>query len=135
LGDLVEDSNSFAGRRHHRSALARLCGSSPGMDGDDRHLAGGPTLAAIVAVVECDDGGGALAESEAGVSFPGRVEAVDAVELDGADGVDEVAEHARPPDGSELQRVTDQGEPPPTSLSEVDQLGQAWRRDHRGFVD
>ena len=95
---------------------------------------GATGLEAAVLVVEADDVGVASPQTEAGISFPGRVEAVDPVELDGAEGVDEVAEHAGATDGRELHRVTEQSEAPTPSLGQLDQLGEAWCRHHRGLV-
>ena len=44
---------------------------------------------------------------------------MDAVEFDGAVGVDEVAEHAGAADGGELQGVTDQGEAPAPGVGQI----------------
>ncbi len=108
---------------------------SPGNNGGDRHLAGSAAVEPTVAVIEGDHVGIAPSEAEAGVSFPGRVEPVDPVELDGADGVDQVAEHPGAADSGELHRVSDEGESPAPPVGQVDQLGQAWGGHHGGFVD
>ena len=85
-------------------------------------------------VVEVDHVGVSVSEAEAGLSFPGRIEAVDPVELDRSEGVDDVAEHAGAADGGELHRVTDQGEPPAPPVGDLDQLGKARGGDHGGLV-
>ena len=88
-----------------------------------------------VVLVDVGDVDVAVAEPEAGVAFPGLVEAVDPVQLDGVEGVDQQPEHAAPPDGGELQRVTDQRDPPAVDVGQVGQLRQPGGGDHAGFVD
>ena len=77
----------------------------------------------------------ASAELEAGVSFPLVFEAVDGVELDRAERVDQETEHAASADGGELERVADEGEAPALQVGEVGQLGELVGRHHAGFVD
>ena len=74
-------------------------------------------------------------QSEAGVAFPVVVEAVDAVELDGAERVDEQSEHAAAADGGELQRVADERDPPALHVGEVGQFGELGGGHHPGLVD
>ena len=88
-----------------------------------------------VVVVDVGDVDVAAAQPEAGVAFPVVREAVDPVELDGVEGVDQQPEHAAPADGGELQRVTDQRDPPAPDVGQVGQLGELGGGHHPGFVD
>ena len=75
------------------------------------------------------------AQSKAGFAFPVVVEAVDPLELDRTEGVDEQAEHAAAADRRELLRVTDEHDPPALDVGEVGQLGELGGRQHAGLVD
>ena len=86
-------------------------------------------------VVEVEDLGVAPAQGQAGVALPLVGEAVDPVQLDGAVAVDEMAEHARAPDGGELQRVAHQRQAPAPGVGQLRQLGQLGGRDHGRLVD
>ena len=113
MGALVEPVHGVVGRRHHGHRLGRRRGAATRRrHRRSLHRLGVPPWRRPWRVVDVDDVEVAAAEAQAGVAFPVVGEAVDAVELDRAVGVDEVAEHAAAADGGELQRVADQHEPP-----------------------
>src|SRR5690606_12837572 len=74
-------------------------------------------------------------KAEARGALPVGSEAVDPVELDGAERVDQVAEHAASADGGALPRVADEGKPPVALLSKLEHLGETRGRHHRSLVE
>lgn len=56
-------------------------------------------------------------------------------QLDGIDGVDEVAEHAGPPDSRELKGIAHEHQTPDALLGQLEQLGEPLGRHHRRFVE
>ena len=81
------------------------------------------------------DAAAAVAELQAGVAFPMVVEAVDLVEFNRSQVVDEMFEHAASAHCGELARITDENDPPLVLVGEASQLGQSGRRGGAGFVD
>lgn len=135
LGSSVEALDGLVGGGHEEDVVAGLAVSPPLRHGFAFDAIGGAAVEAALDLVGVNDGVVTAAELEAGVSFPGMAEAVNTVEFDGAEGFGEEPEHATPPDGGELQRVTDQHHPPSLHISEVGELGQLGGGDHAGLVD
>ena len=59
-----------------------------------------------------DVGDGHVSSAQAGIAFPVVIKAVDAFELDRAEGVDQQSEHTVAANGRGLQRVADERDPP-----------------------
>jgi hypothetical protein len=76
-----------------------------------------------------------VAEAQARVAFPVVVETVDVFELDPAERVDEQPRHPAAADRRELQRVTDEHDPPSLHVGEVGEFGEFDRWHHPRFVD
>lgn len=74
-------------------------------------------------------------EVQAGVCFPGVLEASGCGELDVGDGVAPVGEHAASADGGELVGVADGDESPSVLAYQVDQVGEVVGAGHAGFVE
>jgi hypothetical protein len=72
-----------------------------------------------VALVDVEGVAVALAQPEGGLAFPGVDETVDSIQFDDGAVIRYPAEHAAPPDRRVLQRVTDQHDPPPVTVSEA----------------
>jgi hypothetical protein len=62
-------------------------------------------------------------------------EALHPVQLDGSAALDQMREHPAPPDGRELQGVTDEGHSPPPALGQMSQFSQAGGGHHGRLVD
>jgi len=77
-----------------------------------------------VLFVQVGNGDVTAPEPQTGVSFPLVIEPVNAFELDRAKRVDEKPEHAASSDSGELQRVTDQRDPPSPHICEPGKFGQ-----------
>ena len=135
LGALVEPVDGFVGGGHQRDGLTGVAVRPPGVHRGAFHGVGGAAVQPAVLVVDVGDVEVTVAQAQAGVAFPRVVEAVDPVQLDGIEGVDQQPEHAAPADGGELQRVPDQHDPPAANVGQVGQLGQPGGGDHPGFVD
>ena len=85
-------------------------------------------------LVRIDDRYIPVAKAQARVAFPVVVETVDVFELDPAERVGEQPRHPAAADRRELQRVTDEHDPPSLHVGEVGEFGEFDRWNPR-FVD
>ena len=118
LAALVQHRDGFVGGCHQQHVIAGLTVLPPGVDGGSFHLSCRTAMQAIMRVVDLEDIDVALSETQACVAFPLVGEAVDAVEFDRPERVSEQPEHPAAADGGELQRVTDESDPPLATISQ-----------------